>query len=262
MWLGVIAEFCRRNDRRSIYAGASDRDFVPGAGGQIKLARDRWIYRRGLASVDAIVAQNEEQLRTCRTHLGREAVLIPSCYEMPAATKPRQQPDRILWVGRIHPSKRPHMLLELAARLPARRFVMVGGTAQGPGMQAFFDGVREQAARLPNVELTGFLTLDQVEPWFDRARVFVNTSLYEGMPNTFLQAWARDVPTVGTVDVGAPVHQVAMDLDSLAQHTERLFAEAPGGRRYRDYFEHNHSCDEAMRRYGGLFDQLRDRRAA
>src|SRR2546430_13279428 len=48
MWTGVIAEFCRRYAKRAIYAGASDRDFDIGQE-QIVLARDRWLYRRGLA---------------------------------------------------------------------------------------------------------------------------------------------------------------------------------------------------------------------
>ena len=118
-WVGVIAEFCRRNGRRSVYAGASDRDFEPDAGGQIKLARDRWFYRRGLDAVDAIVAQNAAQVRSCREHLGREAVLIPSCYELPPASAARER-DFALWVGRIHPSKRPELLLEVAERLHQR----------------------------------------------------------------------------------------------------------------------------------------------
>jgi glycosyltransferase involved in cell wall biosynthesis len=257
MWVAVVAEFCRRNGRRSIYAGASDQDFAPDAGGQIPLARDRWLYRQGIAAVDRIVAQNEEQVRSCLATHGRHAVVIPSCYEPPAMT--RSNPDVNLWVGRIHPNKRPELLLELARRLPQHRFVMVGGAGQNVG--DFEERIRAEAAGLPNVELTGFLPLAQVEPWFDRARLLVNTSRFEGMPNTFLQAWARDIPTVGTVDVGAPVHQVAMDIDSLVFHVERLWREATGGR-YREYFEKNHSTAETLRRYGQLFDELTARKAA
>jgi len=36
MWTGVLAEFCRRHGKRSLYAGASDVDFLPGVGGQIR----------------------------------------------------------------------------------------------------------------------------------------------------------------------------------------------------------------------------------
>ena len=78
MWLGVLAEFCRRHGKRSIYAGASDKDFVPGQGGQIRYARDRWLYRRGLARVDAIVAQNAAQRADCKRQYNRDAVVIPT----------------------------------------------------------------------------------------------------------------------------------------------------------------------------------------
>src|SRR5262245_44263785 len=75
MWTGVVAAFCKLHGKGSIYAGASDRDFVVGDE-QIRFARDRWIYRHGLASVDAIVAQNKVQVETCRRYHRREAVLI------------------------------------------------------------------------------------------------------------------------------------------------------------------------------------------
>ena len=203
IWLWLVTAFCRRRGRRSIYAGASDKDFVPDIGGQMRYARDRWLYRRGLAAVDRIVAQNETQRASCRAIHGREAVVIPSCYQPPENKDSSKIADRVLWVGMLHENKRPELFLELAARLPQRRFVMIGGPREGS--RAFFERIRARAEALPNLELTGFLPLAQVEPWFDRARVLVNTSTYEGMPNTFLQAWARGVPTVATVDVDAPV---------------------------------------------------------
>ncbi|HET7669078.1 MAG TPA: glycosyltransferase family 4 protein, partial [Burkholderiales bacterium] len=217
MWTGVVAAFCRRYGKRSIYAGASDRDFELGQE-QIKHARDRLLYRWGLASVDRIVAQNPHQIESCRRHHKRQAVLIPSCYELPPGARPGSG-DRVLWVGTIHDYKRPDWLLDIAERLPQRRFVMIGGPSVGgerfrPG---YYESIRSRAARLPNVEFTGFLPLAQVEPWFDRARVLVSTSVYEGMPNVFLQAWARGVPTVATVDVGAPVNTVFADVDGGAR---------------------------------------------
>src|SRR5687767_12384283 len=136
MWVGVLAEFCRRNGRRSIYAGASNKDFVPDVGGQLAHARDRWLYRRGLARVDRIVAQNEEQRSSLRATHGRDAVVIPSYYEFSkrASSGPS---DCVLWVGMVHENKRPELFLELAARLPHLRFVLVGGPR--PGAQAYYE---------------------------------------------------------------------------------------------------------------------------
>ncbi|HEX6154859.1 MAG TPA: glycosyltransferase family 4 protein, partial [Burkholderiales bacterium] len=73
MWTGVVAAFCRRYGKRSIYAGASDRDFEPGQE-QIKHGRDRLLYRWGLANVDRIVAQNASQIESCKRHHRRQAV--------------------------------------------------------------------------------------------------------------------------------------------------------------------------------------------
>jgi len=252
-WVGVIAEFCRRHGRRAIYAGASDRDFVPGQGGQMRHARDRWLFRRGLAAVDAIVAQNEMQRASCRETYGRDALVIPSCYELPEKRQAAAR-DCVLWVGTLHENKRPELFLELAARLPQRRFVLIGGPRQGS--EAFYERIRAQAAAAPNVTLTGFLPLAQVEPWFDRAAVLVNTSTYEGMPNTFLQAWARGVPTVATVDVGASVHRVAPTADRLEEDIEAAFSDPSLGARCREYFARQHSPAETLRRYAQVFDGL------
>jgi glycosyltransferase involved in cell wall biosynthesis len=262
VWTGIMAAFCRRHRKRSIYAGASDHDFLPG-NEQIKFARDRWIYRRGLKTVDRIVAQNAYQVATCREHFGRDAVQIPSCYVLPLGSrKASPENDRVLWVGTVHDYKRPEMFLEIARRMPQRRFVMVGGPSPGgerfrPG---YFEGIRAQAAALPNVEFTGFLPLAQVEPWFDRARAVVSTSVYEGMPNVFLQAWARGVPTVATVDVGVSVNTVFDSMDAAVATIDRFFTDEKHWQEKSgqalEYFEANHSAGHVLERYGALIEEL------
>jgi len=255
MWLWLVTEFCRRHGKRSLYAGASDKDFVPDIGGQVRYARDRWLYRRGMAVVDGIVAQNEFQRASCLATYGREAVVIPSCYEVPEKTQSAAR-DRILWVGMLHENKRPELFLDLARRLPQRRFVLIGGPRSGA--QAFYERIRGEAAKLPNVEFKGFLPLAQVEPWFDRARVLVNTSTYEGMPNTFLQAWARGVPAVATVEAGVAI--AFRETADGAAEIERLCADDFHWRAKsaacRAYFERNHSAASVLAQYGEVLEGL------
>jgi glycosyltransferase involved in cell wall biosynthesis len=150
----------------------------------------------------------------------------------------------------------------MARRQPHRRFVMVGGPSpRGERFQAgYYESIRDQAAALPNVEFTGFLPLREVEPWFDRARVLVCTSVYEGMPNVFLQAWARGVPVVATVDVGVPMNRVFSGIEQGAAQVEALFESeaqwADASSRAREYFRATHSPDQVLRRYGELLMQV------
>jgi glycosyltransferase involved in cell wall biosynthesis len=264
MLTGVVAEFCRRHGKRSIYAGASDTDFIPDQQ-LISLTRDRWLYRHGLRSVDRIVVQNPAQRLACREHYGRDARLIPSCYELPATHRAPSSPPAggtLLWVGTVQPAKRPELVLELARRLPQRRFVMVGGRGYGVTHAGtdFFDRIRDQAAALPNVEFKGFLPFEQADAWFDQARVFVNTSRFEGMPNTFLQAWSRGVPTVATVDVGAPVYAIFDDPAVAVGEIERLLADDDYWRARsatcRGYFERVHSPQSVLAQYSELLEEL------
>jgi glycosyltransferase involved in cell wall biosynthesis len=268
MLAGIVAEFCRRNRKRSIFAGASDMDFVPGKE-QIRFARDRWLYQHGVRTVDAIVAQNTKQVETCREHYGRDAILIPSCYQLPAESRSRSGPeggDTVLWCGTVHKYKRPEILLELARRLPHRKFVMVGGQGVDETLRVpYYKRILGEARTLGNVEATGFLPLAQVEPYFDRAHVFVNSSEYEGMPNTFMQAWARGIPTVATVDVGARrggelIYKQFENVEEAAAEIERLFEDRlhwqRASARVREYFESTHSANEVLARYARVFDQL------
>lgn len=262
---GIIAEFCRRHGARSVYAGASDMDFVAGRQ-QIRYARDRWLFEHGLRRVDRIVAQNAAQRDACRRYYGRDAVIIPSCYEIPEPSRARAgaaAQDAVLWVGTVHDYKQPEILLDIARRLPHRRFVMIGGSA-APGERlrhGYFETIRAGAARLPNVEFRGFLPLDEVEACFDQGRVLVNTSVYEGMPNTFLQAWARGIPTVATVDVGAgDLYPRFAGAEQGAAEVERLFTDelhwARASARCREHFERSHSSAEVLARYDRLFAEL------
>ena len=268
MTTGVVAEFARRHGRRAIFAGASDNDFERGKE-QIRFSRDRWLYHYGIAHVDRVVVQNAFQKENCLKQFGRESVLIPSCYELPA-TSVAGPGDRVLWVATVHEYKRPEWVLEIAKRLPHRRFVMIGGlstrgTRLTPG---YYEGIQAAAAALPNVDFKGFLPLEQAEQWFDRARVFLNTSIYEGMPNTFMQSWARGVPTVSTVDVGARsegqlVYPLVKTPGEAAEEVERLFGDelhwARCSARCREYFDRNHSTAEALARYQRIFQELKSR---
>jgi glycosyltransferase involved in cell wall biosynthesis len=89
-----------------------------------------------------------------------------------------------LWVSRCMPIKRPHLFLDLAVALPASSFRMICPAQD----RDLWDSISRRAADLPNVELIESVPYHRVQDFYDRAKVFVNTSTWEGWPNSFIQA--------------------------------------------------------------------------
>ena len=225
---GFLAAFCRRNGKRAIYSGASDVDFLP-THPDIRYTRDRYIFQYGLKTVDRIFAQNATQQAWARANFGRDSTHVPNCYEAPAGASADRN-GYVLWVATVREQKRPELFLEIARRMPKQRFVMVGGHDSDRIGQEYIAHVREALKALPNVEYRGFMPFAEADRVFDGARVLVNTSSYEGFPNTFLQAWARGVPTVAFVDTGSrdgegPVYDIASDIDAATRSVERLMCD-------------------------------------
>jgi len=254
---GLMAMFCKRHGKKSIYSGASDVDFVRGKQ-EIGLARDRWLFEHGLKNVDRVFVQNENQLGNAKAHYDRDGVLIPNCYAAPPDATPADPNGYVLWVASVKPQKRPELFLDLAERMPQHKFVVIGGSdASGRG-EEFARAIRERAATLPNVEFKGFMPFIEADRMFSGARVLVNTSLYEGFPNTFLQAWARGVPAVSFVDTGSrhhgePVYDIATDIDDAANRVARLMGDdahwrAASGRVF-EHFTEKHSPEAVLQLY-------------
>jgi glycosyltransferase involved in cell wall biosynthesis len=255
-YTGFMAEFCRRHGRKSIYAGASDVDFVPGQQ-DIRYARDRRIFEYGVRRVSRIITQNPAQYDTLLQNYGRQSTVIPSCYVPPAGAR-ADRGGYVLWVATVRASKRVELMLEIARRLPAYRFVIIGGPDPDRRSLEYFESVRQAAAGLPNVEMKGFVPFAEADRWFNGARLFVNTSLYEGFPNTFMQAWARGIPTVGFIDTGsrrdgAPVYDIVGDLPDATWKIERLMRDdilwQHASQRVSAHYRDSHSIDAVIDRY-------------
>ena len=266
---GFLAAFCRANGRKAIYAGASDLDFMPGRQ-DISFARDRRIFEHGIRNVHQVFVQNPCQQKAARENYGREAVLVPNCFEMPerAHGDPR---GYVLWVATVRPTKRPEILAEIARRLPQHRFVMCGGSDKDARGKAFAEAARAEVASLPNTTVHGFLPFADADRLFEGARLVINTSTYEGFPNTFLQAWSRGVPVVSFVDTGSrhrgqPVFDVVSDVDQATAAVKRLMEDdaawEEASQRVREHFQERHSVAAVVTMFEQEINRLASLRAA
>jgi glycosyltransferase involved in cell wall biosynthesis len=196
IFVGIVAEFCRLHRRGLVFSAANDFDLL--AETPSVSPRKQAIYLHGVRRADAVVVQSSKQLGMARELLGRDKriELIPSFTE-PAGPLPAggSFERRFLWVSRVNPFKQPLEFLRLAAALPEARFTMVAteGIDTDPDLHA---EIKRRAAELDNVELTGALRREEVLARAAAATAIVSTSLWEGMPNVFLEAWSRRVPVL------------------------------------------------------------------
>lgn len=269
MVTGLMALFGGRNDRATVFSGASDTNFIPGRE-NIRYARDRILFRYGLRHAKAVVLQTDRQQALLEQHYGSRGVVIRSCYQAPQAMLNAQPGGVVLWVGTIREVKRPDMFIEIARLLPHVRFRLVGGPIEGDAaMQNRFEKLKALAAGVPNLELTGFVPFAEVEAYFDQASILVSTSSNEGFPNTFLQAWARGIPVVSTFDAGTaesdgtlPFARVA-SVDEAVNEISRLAGETgywqQRSHSSQAYFNTHHSVDNTVQDYLRLFRSLSEK---
>lgn len=191
--LVVGAAFCRLRRRRLVFSAANDLDFLFD-----REDRSRWfslLYRAALRRAAVVVVQTEAQLELAvAAGISRCDVVLIRSFAEPAAMS-MSAPQAFLWAGRLVDYKQPLEYLRLAAALPEIEFVMVAAPTNETSA-AVARAVEEADSELPNLTVRGALPREEVLELVERATAIVSTSSHEGMPNVFLEGWARGIPTV------------------------------------------------------------------
>jgi len=224
MMTGVVAWFCRKHDRKFIFRLAHDSDCIPGKQ-IIRLWRDRMIYEYGLRRADLVAAQGIKQAALLKDNYELDSTPVNMAVELPEPGHAMVRDIDILWVNNLRVFKRPELVVKLARMLPEYRVTMIGGAV--PGSETLYREVEAQAGVVPNLDFLGAVSYDMVNRYFSRSRIFVNTSDWEGFPNSFLQAWVRGVPVISFFDpdgliAGSGLGAVPADLASMAQVAREL----------------------------------------
>ena len=252
---GIVGLLARLRRARFVYSSAnvSDFDYETMRTGRIKVA----LYHLGIRLAHAIVVQTPEQVDLCRARFGREPVLIKSIAE----PEPLRDgtPDAFLWVGRTDWYKHPEAFVELARAVPEGRFLMVPMPMDHAG-QVRLDELERQAAEVPNLEVLAPRPRAELAELISSSVAMVNTSDYEGMPNVFLEGWARGVPALAlSHDPDGVIEREGLGAfaggsrERLAVQAREMWgrrgdqAELPA--RCRAYVEREHSSDAVIDRW-------------
>lgn len=260
---GQIALWCGMARKSFVFGLASDGDVDP-ALPLLRTRRQRVLYRAGLQRASAVVAQTDVQRARLRAAFGVDSIVIRNCSDDPGE-RPRTTDragttrPRLLWVGRFVPVKRLELFLDLAASQPAWDCHVIGAanTADDYGR-----GLETRAASLPNITVHRGISDASLDEQYRLADLLVSTSIVEGVPTTFLEAWARGLPVVSTVDpdgviatrglgIVATPENVADSVRAVLQQDAAALA-----RRIRTHYVATHTVDAYVSNFEQLFESV------
>lgn len=267
--VGQVAHFARHAGKRVIYRVAHDRACDPKTV-MIRLWRDKRLYEYGLRNVDSVLVQSVWQQAALQRNYGLPSTVAGMLVE-PGKLELRFEERSIdaLWVNNMRPFKRADRFLDFAASTPSAKCHMIGGP--GSGFDHVFEEISDRAATIPSLVFHGPVPYHDVNDFYERSRVFVNTSDSEGFPNSYLQAWMRGTPVVAFFDPDGVIQReglgetVSSDSELQAAVTRlnsdaRLWQEVSS--RCKNYMRRHFDEDEVLLPYvSAIQDQLPQPRA-
>jgi len=189
---GVCAFYCKRFNKRFIYSIAN----LPDINGSHERGFFGKFYKYGLNNAKYLIAQHKDQIIQLQKFKNRKfnnIVLIKSSYEIIEAKK--KDKKYILWVGRAIDWKRPELFLELAKKYPNKKFLMIcNKTDEKIKNIEYWNIIFKTASKISNIKFLEYVPFHKINIYFEKSTLFVNTSIYEGFPNTFLQACLNQTP--------------------------------------------------------------------
>lgn len=245
-----LSIICKLYKIKLVFFGASDVNFVlgrDGSGVSVKL------YRNALKRTPFIVAQNEFQQRMVEKNYGKKPIILFNLWNAEDFEKSAKCVYDAIWVSNLSPVKQAEIYLDLAKNLPKYKFAIVGGVRN----QDYYNRIEESAHSIENLDFLGYRNFDDISRLISSSKILICTSEHEGFPNTFLQAWAINVPVISTVNPSNVIttHNLGSyvdNIESLEQETRYLIENDDYRNKVSEnishYFSANHSCDEAFKK--------------
>lgn len=252
-----VAMFCKIHKKAFIYRTATAGECD---GSWPKKYFERKAFMFALKQADLVLTQNITDRDNLRSTTGIVAKAIPNGHILMPPDQCLR--DTILWVGRSDKIKRPEIFIELAQQMPNEKFTMICQRATGDDD---YDELIKRASLAKNLEFIERVSFDEVDIFFQRARVFVNTSDFEGFPNTFIQACKCGTPIMSlNVNPDDFLNRYKCGLCAKGDRNtlKRMLAELltsgseEYGRKARLYAEQNHDITKIIEQYKEMFYKL------
>ena len=150
------------------------------------------LYKFGLLNASKVITQNAEHRILLKKNHNINAFVLKNSFEIIPKNLPEKK--HILWVSRFAEMKNPYLFLDLAKQISEQKFVMI--CPYTVSVKKNWEDLKKQTENISNLKFIEKVPFNKIQKYFNEAILFVNTSDFEGFPNTFLQAAQAKTPIV------------------------------------------------------------------
>jgi glycosyltransferase involved in cell wall biosynthesis len=181
---------------RYVFLTGSDNDVTEGYRG-LANAVFYHAYLCGLKHADAIVCQYPKQAALLKKYHKLSSHCVISPYFDIESRPKKGKKKHILWVGRSAYYKNPRAYVSLIKRFPEEQFVMICN--KSPDDNGFMADMENKAALPNNLKFIDYVEYPEMQYYYESAKLLVNTSDFEGFPNTFIEAAMNETPVLSLI---------------------------------------------------------------
>jgi glycosyltransferase involved in cell wall biosynthesis len=197
---GIAAKYCQENNCKLMWHVASKSDVTPFKfefkNGIIFSYIEKKFLEYGIRKANFIFGQAKYQDKLLQKNYNLKCdLIIPNFHPKPIYRIEKENPVKVVWVANMKKLKQPELFVKLAQKFENKnyaQFIMIGKPAQ----ERWQKNLERHLNSLSNLEYLSDQNIEEVNKVLCKSHIFVNTSKYEGFPNTFIQAWMRENPTV------------------------------------------------------------------
>ena len=184
---GILCLYSKLYKKKFIYRTAHVNDC-----NGVRLKSKWWGFSFGYAlkNADQILAQTKDQQKLLMENQGINSVLLKNGYVLKNVDL--KEKKTILWVGRGISWKRPEIFLKLAKHFPNEKFIMI--MSKRKKEIRLWNNIKGKSEKIKNITFVENVPFSEIDYYFRDAKIFVNTSKYEGFPITFLHALMNKTP--------------------------------------------------------------------
>jgi len=153
------------------------------------------MYRKAMKQSDVVACQAKLLFPKVQKIFNiKPNILLPNFVDIPKNNYKKTDDPSVVWLGRLDMIKCPELCFELARKTPYIQYYILG-KAHDQNRDAL---LRQTYRKIPNLHLLGFQSRKTKEETLSKAWILINTSIYECLPVSFLEAMSYKCALLST----------------------------------------------------------------